>query len=434
MKLASNMTTNSEGILTIAKVKVIDLAQEYGTPLYVYDEALLKSTALSFLNAFQSNVFKTKIIYASKASSFIALLHLYQTLGLAVDVVSEGELYTALKAGVSPENIVFHGNNKLDEELMMAIDSGVTTIVLDNFDEAKRLSRISEAKNKVISVLLRVNPGVEAHTHDYIKTATSDSKFGLGIKNGVALEYLKAIHQLPFLQLKGIHSHIGSQIFSSQSFIEASKILLDFVETCKENGLDISILNLGGGFGVYYTEEDSPFDIPEFLKKLSSILEEELSTRKLQLEEIWLEPGRSLVNESGTTLYEIGDIKKIENEVNYAFVNGGMGDNLRVSLYGAKYEAVIANRLNEKPQTLWRVAGKYCESGDILLKDIPLVEPQKGDILAVLRTGAYTFSMFSNYNRLRRPAVVFVSNGTSRLVVKRESLDDLIALDMEESK
>ncbi len=434
MKLASNMTTNSEGILTIAKVKVIDLAQEYGTPLYVYDEALLKSTALSFLNAFQSNVFKTKIIYASKASSFIALLHLYQTLGLAVDVVSEGELYTALKAGVSPENIVFHGNNKLDEELMMAIDSGVTTIVLDNFDEAKRLSRISEAKNKVISVLLRVNPGVEAHTHDYIKTATSDSKFGLGIKNGVALEYLKAIHQLPFLQLKGIHSHIGSQIFSSQSFIEASKILLDFVETCKENGLDISILNLGGGFGVYYTEEDSSFDIPEFLKKLSSILEEELSTRKLQLEEIWLEPGRSLVNESGTTLYEIGDIKKIENEVNYAFVNGGMGDNLRVSLYGAKYEAVIANRLNEKPQTLWRVAGKYCESGDILLKDIPLVEPQKGDILAVLRTGAYTFSMFSNYNRLRRPAVVFVSNGTSRLVVKRESLDDLIALDMEESK
>ena len=434
MKLASNMTTNSEGILTIAKVKVTDLAQEYGTPLYVYDEALLKSTALSFLNAFQSNVFKTKIIYASKASSFIALLHLYQTLGLAVDVVSEGELYTALKAGVSPENIVFHGNNKLDEELMMAIDSGVRTIVLDNFDEAKRLSRISEAKNKVISVLLRVNPGVEAHTHDYIKTATSDSKFGLGIKNGVALEYLKAIHQLPFLQLKGIHSHIGSQIFSSQSFIEASKILLDFVETCKENGLDISILNLGGGFGVYYTEEDSPFDIPEFLKKLSSILEEELSTRKLQLEEIWLEPGRSLVNESGTTLYEIGDIKKIENEVNYAFVNGGMGDNLRVSLYGAKYEAVIANRLNEKPQTLWRVAGKYCESGDILLKDIPLVEPQKGDILAVLRTGAYTFSMFSNYNRLRRPAVVFVSNGTSRLVVKRESLDDLIALDMEESK
>lgn len=434
MKLASNMTTNSEGILTIAKVKVTDLAQEYGTPLYVYDEALLKSTALSFLNAFQSNVFKTKIIYASKASSFIALLHLYQTLGLAVDVVSEGELYTALKAGVSPENIVFHGNNKLDEELMMAIDSGVRTIVLDNFDEAKRLSRISEAKNKVISVLLRVNPGVEAHTHDYIKTATSDSKFGLGIKNGVALEYLKAIHQLPFLQLKGIHSHIGSQIFSSQSFIEASKILLDFVETCKENGLDISILNLGGGFGVYYTEEDSPFDIPEFLKKLSSILEEELSTRKLQLEEIWLEPGRSLVNESGTTLYEIGDIKKIENEVNYAFVNGGMGDNLRVSLYGAKYEVVIANRLNEKPQTLWRVAGKYCESGDILLKDIPLVEPQKGDILAVLRTGAYTFSMFSNYNRLRRPAVVFVSNGTSRLVVKRESLDDLIALDMEESK
>ena len=202
MKLASNMTTNSEGILTIAKVKVTDLVREYGTPLYVYDEALLKSTALSFLNAFQSNVFKTKIIYASKASSFIALLHLYQTLGLAVDVVSEGELYTALKAGFSPENIVFHGNNKLDEELMMAIDSGVTTIVLDNFDEAKRLSRISEAKNKVISVLLRVNPGVEAHTHDYIKTATSDSKFGLGIKNGVALEYLKAIHQLPFLQLK----------------------------------------------------------------------------------------------------------------------------------------------------------------------------------------------------------------------------------------
>lgn len=431
MKLASNMI-NSEGILAISEVRVTDLAKEYGTPLYVYDESLLKDTALSFLHAFQSNVFKTRIIYASKASSFIALLQLYQKLGLSIDVVSEGELYTALKAGVYPDNIIFHGNNKLDEELEMAIDSGVATIVLDNFDEAKRLSKILEEKNRVVSVLLRVNPGVEAHTHDYIKTATSDSKFGIGIKNGAALETLKAIHQLPFLQLKGIHSHIGSQIFSSQSFIEASKILLDFIEICKDNDLDISILNLGGGFGVYYTEEDTPFDIPEFLKKLSAILEEELSIRKLKLEEVWLEPGRSLVNESGTTLYEIGDIKKIDNEANYAFINGGMGDNLRVSLYGAKYEAVIANRLNEASQALWRVAGKYCESGDVLLRDIPLANPQKRDILAVLRTGAYTFSMFSNYNRLRRPAVVFVSNGVSRLVVKRESLDDLIALDMEE--
>ena len=431
MKLASHMI-NSEGILAISEVRVTDLAKEYGTPLYVYDESLLKDTALSFLHAFQSNIFKTRIIYASKASSFIALLQLYQKLGLSIDVVSEGELYTALKAGVCPDNIIFHGNNKLDEELEMAIDSGVATIVLDNFDEAKRLSKILEEKNRVVSVLLRVNPGVEAHTHDYIKTATSDSKFGIGIKNGAALETLKAIHQLPFLQLKGIHSHIGSQIFSSQSFIEASKILLDFIEICKDNDLDISIVNLGGGFGVYYTEEDTPFDIPEFLKKLSAILEEELSIRKLKLEEVWLEPGRSLVNESGTTLYEIGDIKKIDNEANYAFINGGMGDNLRVSLYGAKYEAVIANRLNEASQALWRVAGKYCESGDVLLRDIPLANPQKRDILAVLRTGAYTFSMFSNYNRLRRPAVVFVSNGVSRLVVKRESLDDLIALDMEE--
>ncbi len=430
MKLTDFMT-NTDGILEIAGVKVSELVQDYGTPLYIYNEDLLYKTAKSFKENFHSHVFETKIIYASKACSFISLLKLYQNLGLSLDVVSEGELYTAVKAGFSPENIVFHGNNKLDRELKMAIDLSVGTIVIDNLDEAKRLSHIAEIQHKTVSVLLRANPCVEAHTHSFIKTASSDSKFGISIVGGAALHALEYISKLPYMQLNGIHSHIGSQIFSESAFIKAARVMLDFMSDCKAHGISLPILNLGGGFGVYYTEDDSPFNIPAFLRKLSRSLEDELAQRDLNIREIWLEPGRSLVNESGTTLYEVGDIKIIDNEAKYIFIDGGMGDNLRPSLYGAKYEAIIANRLNNTQTTLWNVAGKYCESGDILIKNSLLAEPQKHDILAVLRTGAYSFSMFTNYNRLRRPAVVFVSQGKARLVVRRESLEDIIALDID---
>lgn len=431
MKFTDTMA-NVDGVLQISGVSVKALSESYGTPLYIYDKETVVSKAKTFLSAFSSNKLKTKIIYASKASSFIALLKCYQKLGLALDVVSEGELYTAIKAGFDAKNIVFHGNNKLDRELIMALDYGVGTIILDNLDEAYRLNQICRERKKIINVLLRLNPAVEAHTHDYIKTAASDSKFGVAIKNGKALAALKEINHLENLNLVGIHSHIGSQIFSETSFFKASEVMLDFLALLQNEDINLKVLNLGGGFGVYYTKEDSPFIISDFLKSFISYLEKEVEKRSLEVEEIWLEPGRSLINDSGFMLYKVGDIKVLEDDVRYAFIDGGMGDNLRPSLYGAKYEIINATKLNEEGKEAWRIAGKYCESGDVLFKSALIATPERNDLLLVSRAGAYTFSMFSTYNRLRRPAVVFVEKGTSKLVVKREQLEDIVYLDVEE--
>ncbi|MFM9413850.1 diaminopimelate decarboxylase [Peptococcus simiae] len=419
---------NKEGRLVVGECTAKDLAATYGTPLYVYDEEALRRQARTFVNHFKSDSYKARILYASKAASFAALIRLAKEEGLNLDVVSEGELYTALAVNFPPDRIIFHGNNKLDRELEAAVEAGIGFVVLDNLSEARRLSTIADKAGQTVEVLLRVNPGVEAHTHDYIKTATSDSKFGLGL--ATAGEALQVIQGLPGLRLRGLHCHIGSQIFADDAFIKAAHIMLDFMVACQGQGLSMDILDLGGGFGVFYEDGDQPIDLAPFLEGLAQDLEKEARDRGIRLAEVWLEPGRSMVNNAGLTLYTVGDIKRLADGTNYAFIDGGMGDNMRVALYQAGYTAVLADRLDDAADNTWRIAGKYCESGDVLIKGAPLPDPQPGDILAILGTGAYTFSMFSGYNRLPRPAVVFVKGKDHREVVRRESLDDIIAQDL----
>ncbi len=429
MKFSANMT-NRDGVLHIADVSVEDLRAQFGTPLYVYDEDLLRKTARDMATGFKNNGIQTKVLYASKAASFVALLKIMKEEGLGLDVVSEGELYTAHLAGYPMRDVVYHGNNKLDRELNMALDLDVGTIVLDNLSEAHRLSDICNKRNQEIDVILRINPGIDAHTHAYIQTAMSDSKFGAPLAGGVAEETLLTIRDLPGLRLRGVHCHIGSQIFSTDSLFKAATTVIEAMADWRTKGLALDLLDLGGGFGVYYTEGDEPFDIPTFLGALSDYVAAKTAEHGIALSALWVEPGRSLVNGSGITLYEVGDVKRLQDDVNYVFIDGGMGDNMRPALYDAQYEAAIVNRLNDPAEGLWRVAGKYCESGDVLIRDLPLPVPQTGDLLAISGTGAYTFSMFSEYNRLTRPAVVFVSRNGAREVVRRQSLEHLVSLDV----
>lgn len=414
--------------LEVAGVAMAALKERFGTPLYVYDAGGLRRQAEAYRDGLRHEALKTQVIYASKAASFKKLLTLYNALGLGLDVVSEGELATALAADFAPEHIIFHGNNKLDRELAMALDAGVGTVILDQLAEAERLSALAQASGQSQDVLLRINPGTEAHTHAYIQTATSDSKFGVAI--GQAEEALLAIDRLPGLVLRGVHCHIGSQIFAADSFLKAADTMLECLSDLKEAGLALDTLDLGGGFGVYYSDGDAPFDVPAFLQTLSAHVAAEKERRGLAIERLWIEPGRSLVNDYGLTLYDVGDRKRLADGVNYVFVDGGMGDNLRPALYEARYSAALAERPEAAPEGLWRVAGKYCESGDVLIRDLPLPAPEKGETLVVFGTGAYTFSMFSAYNRLPRPAVVMVEDGEAALAVRRETLNDLLALDV----
>lgn len=429
MKLSENMT-NRDGVLHIAGVSVETLKAQFGTPLYIYDEDLLRKTARDMAAGFKDNGFCTKVLYASKAASFVALLKIIKEEGLGLDVVSEGELYTAKLAGFPMTDVVYHGNNKLNRELVMALEYGVGTIVLDNLSEAQRLSAACIEHSREIDVILRINPGIDAHTHAYIQTAMSDSKFGVPIAGGAAEEALFVIRELPGLRLRGVHCHIGSQIFSDDSLLKAATTVIEAMAQWQKNGLILDVLDLGGGFGVYYIEGDEPFDIPIFLSTLSNHVAQKTAEHGIALSALWVEPGRSMVNGAGITLYEVGDVKRLQDDVNYVFIDGGMGDNMRPALYEARYEAAIVNRLNDPADGLWRVAGKYCESGDVLIRDLPLPEPKTGDLLAVSGTGAYTFSMFSEYNRLTRPAVVFVGQNGAREVVRRQSLSHLVSLDV----
>lgn len=429
MRLSENMS-NRDGVLHISDVSVEDLREQFGTPLYIYDEDLLRKTAGDMVSGFKKNGFQTKVLYASKAASFVALLKVMKEEGLGLDVVSEGELYTAQLAGYPMEDVVYHGNNKLNRELQMALDLGVGTIVLDNLSEAHRLSDLCRACDREIDVILRINPGIDAHTHAYIQTAMSDSKFGVPLAEGAAEEALLIIRDLPGLRLRGVHCHIGSQIFSTDSLLKAATTVIEAMADWHGKGLALDVLDLGGGFGVYYADGDEPFDIPRFLGTLSDHVANKTREYGITLSALWVEPGRSTVNGSGITLYEVGDVKRLQDDVNYVFIDGGMGDNMRPALYDARYEAAIVNRLDDPPKGLWRVAGKYCESGDVLIRDFPLPEAKTGDLLAIFGTGAYTFSMFSEYNRLTRPAVVFVSKKGAREVVRRQSLAHLVSLDV----
>ena len=345
--------------------------------------------------------------------------------------MSLGEIHTAYKAGYNMKKAYFHGNNKTREELQYALEVGVGTIVIDNDYEYEMINEIVRESGNRVDVLLRINTGIDAHTHEYIKTAKDDSKFGYSVYDETIYELIADINNQSNLNFVGFHSHIGSQIFEKTSFFEAVKVVMEFTKKVQERlGLTISVLNLGGGFGVYYTEENKPFELAEFLREYIEVVERESDNFGLDLTKVVIEPGRSLTCNAGSTLYSVGGVKKTFAGREYVFVDGGMADNPRYALYKAKYEAMLANKMNQEADTTYTVAGKCCESGDMLVMDAKLPKAEQGDLLLVSSTGAYNYSMSSNYNRLPKLPVVFVKDGTSRLVVKGETLEDLIRQDI----
>lgn len=419
------------GVLHIGGISVEKLREEYGTPLYIMDQKLIEDNMKKYKEYFVSEKFKTQVIYATKAFLNIGMCQLVNKFGLGVDAVSDGELFTIKHSGFPMENVYMHGNNKSDLELEMCIDYGVGTIIVDSFSELKKLEEICRIKKEKVKVLLRVNPGIEAHTHEYIKTSKDSSKFGETIYEDKIYDIIKEFQKSEYVELLGFHCHIGSQIFDTKAFYEEIETMMKFIETVKEKlNFNTRVLNLGGGFGIYYVQGDKELNIPQIMKKMVEILENKLDEYEISLEKVIIEPGRSIVGNAGTTIYTVGGTKITHSGKKYIFVDGGMADNIRPALYQAEYEGCIANKMNEKTSDEVTVAGKCCESGDMLIKDTFMAEAQAGDILAVATTGAYNYSMASNYNRLKKPAVVLVKDGKSRLLVRRETYEDLIRNDV----
>ncbi len=431
MFLHGTSRINEQGHLEIGGVDAIKLGKEFGTPLYVYDVALIRQRARGFKETFEKHNIKAQVAYASKAFSTVAMVQVVDQEGLSLDVVSGGELYTALTANFPKERIHFHGNNKSRAELEMAIKEDIGCIVVDNFYEIALLQELTEQHGKTMPVLLRLTPGIEAHTHDYILTGQEDSKFGFDLRNGQADEAIKAVMESSGLNLLGIHCHIGSQIFETTGFVMATQKLFSKMKEWKEtSGYVPEVLNLGGGFGIRYTEEDQPIPVSEYVEVIIEEVKKQSAQLDVPIPEIWIEPGRSLVGDAGTTLYSVGSRKHVPNIREYVAIDGGMNDNIRPALYQAKYEAALANRMNDVKDELVSIAGKCCESGDMLMWDLSLPVARPGDILAMFCTGAYGYSMASQYNRLPKPAVVFVEDGDAQLVVQRETYEDIIKNDL----
>lgn len=423
---------NESGVLSIGGVSVQELAATYGTPLFIYDQALIEEQCRLFTTSFQGETIRGEIAYASKAFICTAMARLIASFGMSTDVASEGELYTVYKAGFDMNKVYFHGNNKLPHEIQLAIDLGCGHVIIDHRQEVEQWVAALRGTGKTMNVYLRLNPGIEAHTHEYIKTAKNDSKFGESIYDENIFAIIETIAQAPELNLLGFHCHIGSQIFGADSFIKAADEFLDFYQAVqKKLGLQLKAMNLGGGFGVYYTEGDQPLELGAYLRTLMQHIEAVNAELGLGLETVVLEPGRSIVCNAGSTLYTVGGTKQTFGGRRYIYVDGGMSDNIRPALYQAEYEACLANRLDDEIEDQFWIAGKLCESGDILIKDIALPQAQRNDLLLVSNTGAYCYTMSMNYNRLPRPAVVFVKDGESRLVLRGQSLDDLVLLDID---
>lgn len=431
MYLHGTSKINAQGHLEIGGCDATALREQFGTPLYVVDEQLVRRRCREFIEAFRATGLSFQVAYASKAFCVVAMCALAAEEGMSLDVVSDGELYTALQAGFPVERIHFHGNNKTPAELEMALDAKIGCFVVDNLTELHLLQALAAERNMRTNILLRVTPGVEAHTHEYISTGQTDSKFGFDIGNGAAMEAVKLALQQSQLNLLGVHSHIGSQIFEVDGFQVAAERVAAFTKSVKEElGAEFKVINLGGGFGIRYTEEDTPLPVTRYVEAIAEAVKTHFAGISATLPEIWIEPGRSIVGDAGTTLYTVGSIKDIPEVRKYVSVDGGMTDNPRPALYQAKYEAMLANRANDPAEETVSIAGKACESGDMLIWDVELPCVRSGDLLAVSSTGAYNYSMASNYNRIRRPAVVFAANGKAELVVRRESYEDLVRNDL----
>ncbi len=430
MKQRETLKINSLNHLEIGGCDTVDLACKFGTPLYVMDEAFIRSVARGYKSILDERYGNGLICYASKAFSTKAIYSLCKSEGLGADVVSGGELLTAIAGGMSADKIYFHGNNKTPFELELAVKHGVHAVVIDSLYEIAVLDEMCKNLGKRMNALVRVNPGIDAHTHHFVQTTRVDSKFGFSISNGAAMQAIAVINKSNFIDFIGLHCHIGSQIFELQPFELAVEKMTDFIVKLKDE-LDVEVceLNMGGGYGVTYTEEDKPLKPFEYVEAIVNKLIECVEEKKIVKPRLILEPGRSLVGEAGITLYTVGAIKDIPGIKKYISVDGGMFENPRYALYEAKYEAIIANKAAERPTEMVTIAGKCCESGDMLVVDTYLPEAQSGDILAVLTTGAYNYSMASNYNRNLIPPVVLVCDGRAEYIVKPQSYDDVMSRD-----
>ena len=407
--------------MKISNVDVALLKEKYGTPLYIYDVSHIKNNIDGYMNFFKSNEFETEILFASKAFCVKEILRVVKQKGMSLDVVSKGELYTALSVGFDTSNIYFHGNNKSYDDISYALDNNVGHIVVDNLMELMLLEEIAKSKNKVVNILIRLNVGVEAHTHKFIVTAHVDSKFGVLYNSIDYKEMMKLINESKNINFEGFHSHIGSQIFDLNAF---SAALEKLIAICKDFKNPLT-LNIGGGFGVRYTDEDAPIPFDVVSKVLIDTCEKALKINNVKINKLCIEPGRSIVAEAGYTLYTVGFTKKTPNK-EYYFIDGGMTDNIRPALYQAKYAADIIGKENMPKTQMVTVAGKCCESGDLIIENILLPKAESGDLLITYTTGAYGYSMSSNYNKALTPAVVFVENGEDKLAVKRQTYDELI--------
>ena len=431
MKLFGTSKVNEKGNLSIGGVDTVELVKEFKTPLYVMDQELIETTIDKMKEAFKSTRFNTRIAYAGKAFLSTGMIKLVEAKGLDLDVVSGGELYTAHKAGFPMNKVHLHGNNKLVNEIEMAVEFGIDTIVVDNEDEIDKIERICREKGKKQAVLVRIDPGIEAHTHHYIKTSGLTSKFGISLFQDNLFDIIKRLNDSEWIEFKGFHTHIGSQIFQSAFFIFALDEIFKYLDKLKkELGIVVHTVNMGGGFGVYYKEGDDPKPIEEVLSEIITYTEAMEIKYQIGFKELCIEPGRSIVGNAGTTLYEVGGIKETVGGKTYVFIDGGMSDNIRTALYQAEYEAGVVNKINDTDVREITLAGKLCESGDIIIEKGKLPKATEiGDIVAVTTTGAYCYTMSSNYNRMMRPAVVFVKDGKAKVAVKRETLDDLIRND-----
>ncbi|WP_126147144.1 diaminopimelate decarboxylase [Synechococcus elongatus] len=420
-------SVTADGQLEVGGCRVSDLVERYGSPLYILDEQTLRAACQSYRSALAHHYPGAALpIYASKAWNCLAVCALVAQEGLGIDVVSAGELYTALQAGVPSDRLYFHGNNKSLSELAMGVEAGCT-IVVDNWQELRNLEAIAAEQQREVRVMIRFTPGIECHTHEYIRTGHLDSKFGFDPDQLDAL--LAALVDQPYLRCIGLHAHIGSQIFELQPHADLAGVLVGAYGKALALGLPIAELNVGGGLGIRYTESDDPPSIDEWVRQVSESLVAACQAADLPLPKLICEPGRSLIGTACVTAYQIGSRKEVPGIRTYLAVDGGMSDNPRPITYQSTYRAVIANRLNVSDRETVTVAGKHCESGDVLLKDAELAPSQPGDILVVLATGAYNYSMASNYNRIARPAAVLVNNGEAQIILARESLQDLLRQD-----
>ncbi|MDG6884631.1 Diaminopimelate decarboxylase [Clostridium perfringens] len=426
MKLFGSMKVEGNE-LYVGGVKASDLSKEYGTPLYVIDEELVRGNCRRYYNAMKCEERGNRVTYAGKAFINMSMCNLVNEENLYLDVVSGGELYTAYKAGFPLERIYFHGNNKSDYEIDLGVRLGIGRFIVDNIHELEVLNSIAQEYGRVQKVYLRITPGVEAHTHEYIKTGQLDSKFGFPVIGDTVYDAIKRAMELEYIELNGLHCHIGSQIFDLEPFEDTTEIMLNLINDIKETlGYEIKELDLGGGFGIYYTEGDKAKEIEEYCSVIINKADEICRKLNMNVPILSIEPGRSIVGNAGLTLYTVGAIKEIPNIRKYVSVDGGMSDNIRPALYSANYESIIANRVFDNSKEIVTVAGKCCESGDVLLNSIEMPRMETGDILAIISTGAYGHSMANNYNRIPKAAVVSVSNGISKVMCKRETYEDLL--------